>query len=525
MRRIPLTLAATAAALPLVLTASAVPATAAGSSLTVTTLNRSGARVTTNVTVTNLTNDSTYSVLSGHRLALPAGRYAVLVDIADQTTTLAARVVTVSGSTAVTEDARWGKPVNVALDATAGNPDYQENLDVRLCAGGFAGGEVEGGGTAGSVFVVPNTSKNLQFAYLADWSTHGYPAHSTGYVVSGQTTGVPVNPSASYRRSGLALVHFQTRAGEESGTDTDLSIQPVPVQNDCQTDLMGQIDQADAPYAVDAYVSPGRWQDRTDIFADHQGQGWDVGGTFLNPFTYVAGRSYWHEFDRAVWGPSWTPPQVWQHSVYFDPGNMITDPLSGRSTGGATTRGTYTLSKGGTVLKRQVLTTYGGMPTFQVPIRSAGWYTLYGRADRYYPGIVRPAGELSPTVTLNMHFYANPAVVGVLPVFLTRFLPVGLDAYNRAAPGSIVSVPMAFDRTSNDPADIPVSRDAVKTVRVWASNDNGRTWHAVYVKHSGTAWTASIRNPGSGAVTLRSQVTDAQGNSSTETIYRAYTIS
>ncbi|MFE2063347.1 hypothetical protein ACFXDH_13210 [Streptomyces sp. NPDC059467] len=44
------------------------------------------------------------------------------------------------------------------------------------------------------------------------------------------------------------------------------------------------------------------------------------------------------------------------------------------------------------------------------------------------------------------------------------------------------------------------------------------------VRHSGSVWQASVRNPASGAVALRSEVTDSAGDRSVETVYRAYAI-
>jgi hypothetical protein len=63
-----------------------------------------------------------------------------------------------------------------------------------------------------------------------------------------------------------------------------------------------------------------------------------------------------------------------------------------------------------------------------------------------------------------------------------------------------------------------------KSVKVWASADGGKTWKALAVTRSGTAWKVSVRNPASGAVALRSEVTDSAGDSAVETVYRAYAI-
>jgi hypothetical protein len=61
-------------------------------------------------------------------------------------------------------------------------------------------------------------------------------------------------------------------------------------------------------------------------------------------------------------------------------------------------------------------------------------------------------------------------------------------------------------------------------VRVRSSADGGKTWRAATVKHSGSAWQASVHNPASDAVALRSEVTDAAVDRSVETVYRAYAI-
>jgi hypothetical protein len=62
-------------------------------------------------------------------------------------------------------------------------------------------------------------------------------------------------------------------------------------------------------------------------------------------------------------------------------------------------------------------------------------------------------------------------------------------------------------------------------VRLEASNDGGKTWHLVPVVAHRTFWLAQVPDPASGYVALRSIVTDIKGDSTVETIYRAYGIS
>ncbi|MET7737106.1 hypothetical protein ABZT02_38100 [Streptomyces sp. NPDC005402] len=51
--------------------------------------------------------------------------------------------------------------------------------------------------------------------------------------------------------------------------------------------------------------------------------------------------------------------------------------------------------------------------------------------------------------------------------------------------------------------------------------DGGRTGKAATVRHSGSTWQASVHLPASGGVAPRSQVTDAAGDRSVGTVYRA----
>jgi hypothetical protein len=61
-------------------------------------------------------------------------------------------------------------------------------------------------------------------------------------------------------------------------------------------------------------------------------------------------------------------------------------------------------------------------------------------------------------------------------------------------------------------------------VRVLVSFNDGASWHQVAVSRHGGNWLAVVHDPGSGFVALRSIVTDSHGDSTTQTIYRAYAI-
>lgn len=504
------------------LAAAGGAAQAASGSLTVTTLGRHGAKVASTVTVVAVPSGQTYSVASGKRISLPTGRYLAMTDIWEHgteglgTDTIGAQVVQVSGGTSVTLDARKGKAVKVSLDTPADVTD-PPRISAQVCAGtvsnmpsAFSTG---GWNYQGSLYAIPNSSKLLRFGYLAQWTG------KDSYVAVKNTTGIPTAPGGSYKRANLATVRFSVRGGTQMATQNDTALQATPKTEDCTTDLMAEVRDDSAPYSAAVHVTPGTWQPRDDLFADN---GNDVGGGFPKARTLKAGQRFTQSFGRAAWSPMHYLPTVAGRSVSFIPDALIGDPDVGVN-GADPTKETVVLTKGSTTVKKQTLTDWGtGDAEFSAGIRSAGWYDLTVDAHRYRPGITFPAGMLSSRVTLDWHFKADPARSMVAPVFMTRFLPTGLNSRNQAAANSTTTVDVSAGRGSQ--GDVRFTTVTAKSVRVWSSADGGRTWKAATVRHSGSTWQASVRNPASGAVALRSEVTDAAGDRSVETVYRAYAI-
>ncbi|MFD5590902.1 hypothetical protein [Streptomyces griseorubiginosus] len=108
-------------------------------------------------------------------------------------------------------------------------------------------------------------------------------------------------------------------------------------------------------------------------------------------------------------------------------------------------------------------------------------------------------------------------------VATTRFLPTGLNSRNQAAANSTTTVDVSAGRGSQGPG-LRFTKVTARAVKVWSSADGGKTWKAATVRRSGSSWQATVHNPASGAVALRSEVTDAAGDRSTQTVYRAYAI-
>ncbi|MGO8960590.1 MAG: hypothetical protein ACLQFR_24920 [Streptosporangiaceae bacterium] len=61
-------------------------------------------------------------------------------------------------------------------------------------------------------------------------------------------------------------------------------------------------------------------------------------------------------------------------------------------------------------------------------------------------------------------------------------------------------------------------------VRVQASFDGGRTWRTLLASRHHGFWLATVHDPASGYLALRSVVTDVHGDRTTQTIFRGYAI-
>jgi hypothetical protein len=510
VRRISALLATTAVLAPLVVASSALPAAASGPSVTVHMTGRNGHHATGQVWVENLSTFGIYSGSADHAISLPRGQYAVIGDVQENTTTTTGAVVVgISGATIVSLDARRGKAVNVGLDLpNAGS--YDRTVNAVIC-GGQQGMGPEISGAPGTVFVIPNASSKLQFGYLGSWRSG-----SGNYVVTGRSTsGVPARPGGSFHRSGLARLDIQARTGTDLETDGQLVLQPQLPNVTCGSGMWGDLGSFSLPTTTTAYVSPGTWSSRLDANPNV--------GEMSADRTLLAGGHYYQTFNQAVWGPYQAVPQAWYNRLSFDGGSLIADPTPG-VTSFQLTSGSYRLSENGKLLHQQTISQYGGYESFDTHVTRSGWFDLTVSAHRYYPNTTYPSSILSSAVDLHEHFWLNPSVNQIAPVYSTRFFPAGLNGANQAAPGSVTAVRVVPDQLPGEVNVVKSPNDPPTSVKVWASANGGVTWQAVTVKRVNGSWIAYVPNHASGAVSLRSQVTDAHGNYTVESVYRAYAI-
>lgn len=525
MRRKPLLIAVTAVVALLGAGAAGIASAASsGASITFTTIGRTGAKVASQITlVSSPDNTRQYTLGTGKAYTIAKGTYAMMTDVynpADGTDTMAGRLVKVSGTTAITFDARLGKQVNVSMTGVpAGYTQQFSNVRVCTDATGFA--SVDASSSPGRLFVIPDSAKQLQFAFLSYWSDPSNPA-ADSYAAVASIASMPGKPNWTFAGTSTGAVRMSVLRGPQGGTSAGAALQPLA--NSCINEMYAQVASGPAPFTATVHVNPGTWDLRVDESADNG----DVIGNFDSNKKVAAGLTYSQTYYRAAWGPGRIVPTVSSKQVSFDTGYMFKDPgFSGGFAGEASEKSTVTLS-----LKRTLLATShpsdwaDGNPVFTYKLSKAGWYVLNVDAVRYRPGIQYPAGMLSPKASVSFNFPADPAVDTVAPLWTTRFMPVGLNSDNAAAAGSTTTVDLYLDRAGDSGQKVTPGA-TLKTLAAQASYDEGKTWHAVTVKSVSGTWVAVVPNPATaGSVSLRATATEkASGANATTTVIRAYAVS
>jgi hypothetical protein len=517
-------LAACAVLLPVTLVSTTASASTAASYLTVTTYDRGGAKVKAPLRLINLENGAEYTGTSLVAKKLGKGKYAVLTDIStakDGSDTLGARVLKVSGRTTTTIDARAGKPIKVAIDKNPGS-QFAQDLRAQICANGPASStDIGAWNSPGKLFVIPNSSKSLQFAYNSSWSDTSV---GSLWMVSGITkSAVPAGITRVARAASLATITGVIKRGPGGGDSVDLRLEEG---DSCHAGYgASAYGSGVGPVIAKIHTTPGSWRLEADWWATETNGNPAMIGFDWRTLKVAAGKSYTHSFFNAAWGPGRNLPNMYGKYLRFETSLMFTDPANDEYSE-ASERSLVTLYDGaGKVVKSQWRTDWEGKGSdFEAKVKKKGWYRLQVDAQRYRPGIKYPAGMLSTRAQAVFGMKLDPkAKSRYADVILPRLVPLGLSMTNQAKGGSSTVVQIRPDRRLIDP-DLQKGKVTARTVSVQASFDNGKTWRSVAVTKSGNRWLATVKNPASGAVALRSRITTTKSEYAQVTIYRAYAI-
>jgi len=505
--------AATAAALGLALVISASLPSAAQQAvgkvtITVVGIDRAGTQVAVQSSVVPLRGNAIAS--SGATYRVPPGTYFIGASVPtaaggnQASDTIVIRRVNVTASQTIKLDARGSKLVSVRLDG--------KNLGSPVIAGGCIRGGVGVIYPSGvqQLYVKPVNVAKVGFEWTL--SAPG-PGSSTRDLAGGSKAGIPANPVYRISSSQLVPTVIKAKAGPVPDTAATWATS-VTAADGCA--LPGATGSVVLPARVTDYRTPGSW--RTEVDTSRGLGTYKCSNTWADQ-KYLAGHRYTVTFDNAAHGPSRAVPVVVGRTLSFDPGPgfQFSDPQQQGYE--YCNRLRVTLSRAGRVLKSRSYTGYAGPVTdFAATVRP-GRYVLSVKARQSEVHQPMPGSLLSPRTSLTWRFRIGP---GAVPVAVISFLPHGLNMANMAAPGSVTTIKAWA--TQNQYAFRSGTRSAAKKFSVQASFNAGKTWHAVHlVRHRGY-WTIRVRNPRSGYVSIRSTTVNAAGDTSVETIYRAYGI-
>jgi hypothetical protein len=502
--------------------AVAIPAAAATTArIKVVGVARNGHVIRAQPATLEAANGQSYQV-DGKSIRIQQGTYLIggAVTTGSASVTLVVRQVRITRSETIRLSAVRGKLVRLSLTGVTGQAG---NEQVNACLGTQTAAETEvsaygGGGMA--VYAVPFRSRDVGFSYLASWA--GVQA---GYDITGHSAdGVPSHLTYQQHLAALATLTLNVRSGANPATSNYWDIGPGNYyQLLCAAGRVGG--QMTAPFRVIQHVTPGVWTSDSDTeYVTARGE------TDFTGFNYLvrklaAGHHYTQNFGAAVAGPAPIQPSIDGNLFRFTAFDLFGIPgFQGDDV--CCARTTATLSRGHHRLWTAHLNEWRGRIYLSRVVTQAGWYNFDVSASRWNPHGSEPAYLLSPRESIRWHFYIHPVPPAGntvnFPVTVTAYEPRGLSMSNQAEPEATTIVPFQIVRHGGD--GYRTRQYPFRTVRVLASFNDGKSWHQVAVSQHGGNWQAVVHDPASGYVALRSIVTDSHGDSTTQTIYRAYAV-
>ncbi|MEU7002335.1 S8 family serine peptidase [Nonomuraea sp. NPDC046570] len=410
----------------------------------------------------------------------------------------------------VTLDARLGKPVRITLDDPTAAP--RPMFEVQLINGLWSTTWGASRNPETGVFVVPARVPGLRYMFRTVWDSKDVSPSPYVYdLVQHSGDGIPEDPTYAARQRDLAKVTATYRA---SGVAAKGMPSFGPRLEDSEFPFMeSPLTEVDLPGTLTHYRTPGLVWD--SVFSVGTSVVADGGRVMKGGHT----RETWNV---AVSGPSFARPGGSRtgDELAFSAGLLFADGGAGRRGVDGVATGTATLTGGGRVLAEAGLANCSIWEPETCELRAqlpaeAASYTLSASMRRQVP-----YSALSTGVDAVWTFRSSrTATEQPLPLMAMRYAPAGLDAFNRARPGSLTRLPLWVER---NPGAV---KGVVKTVRLEMSSDDGATWRRIPAVRTASGWTAVVPNPRTpGFVSLRATVTDTSGTALTQTVTRAYAV-
>ena len=442
--------------------------------------------------------------------AVPTFRSGSTIQVSE---TLVVRRVVIRSARTVALSAATGRLLRTSLNAKAATLQSQTAV---ACLGAYGSSEIPAaaaGGPGVRVYATPIKASGIRFTYVSAWQN----AAGTYQVTGSRAGGVPARLAFRASVRSLAKIRMVVRGGTDAAVD-QLYWDVVPNDRFSICDeSSGFSGQSDGPFQMTVYRTPGAWETTLE-----SSRGVAVDGYWYSDRTYRTGHRYTVTFNAAVVGPRIAAPAIDGNLFRFDASDLFDTPLLAGNQ--CCARSTIVLRTGGQVVRRASLNTWHGRYSLQTVVHRRGWYEMAVRGTRWSPYGPEPPGLLSPRVAVTWRFHVDPTppagVTRPFPVMFTIYQPEGLNIGNDAPAGARTPVRITIARAG--PAIHHPVRYRIKTLRVQASADGGKTWHNLRVSRHAGGYLVVVPDPAHGFVSLRSMVTDVRGDATTETIDRAY---
>ncbi|MFD9946342.1 S8 family serine peptidase [Nonomuraea sp. NPDC059023] len=440
---------------------------------------------------------------------LPAGEWNLYVDVYEEphTITTTHLPVKVGGrDMEVVLDTRKAKPVTFAVDDPAAVPSGLIEVSVKHGSwwlSWFAAGP--------NLKTLVLASRQPGLTYIARTHLHA-PGPVRYDLVDERHGGIPEDPAHTARTKDLDKVRTTFRGAGVAATGTYYAANSNGVIAD---GWLTPTENVALPGTLLQYRTQGyKWSAALQA-------GESVVTEGVKPVHNGQAEETWNV---AVSGPSFATPGAWREkdTLTFDAARLYSDGVPGRFGMDGAATGTVTLAEGDRVISTIDYAACQPYPWDPASCRltatlppGAATYTLTATGGRAVP-----YSTLSTKVESAWTFRsASTAARQPLALTAIRYAPRGLDAYNRAKPGSSTRLPLWIERNPGAPAA------KVKSIRLSMSVDDGATWRDIPVKAEGPGWSARVPNPRTaGFVSLRATSADSAGNTVTQTIHRAYAV-
>lgn len=273
------------------------------------------------------------------------------------------------------------------------------------------------------------------------------------------------------------------------------------------------------------YTPDVEWSTSTYYLLFGEEQVIEVAPMTSGPIAYRKGADRAESWFAAPFGPSLTVTDTdWETGAAIPYAFRRADkieialPMFSDAHGHATSPAA-TFDTGSTVLLRADGTEIGradvpAQGVFDVPATRTGYrLTASAKRDVYgWPLSVEVRNEWTFT---SEHVRGDARE----PLLDVRYdLPV--DGLGTAAAGG----ELAFTVSGTHQVGSPAQKTRVTGAQVWWSTDDGATWQIAAQTATAGGWRVAVPNPDTGFVSLRTQLTDAHGDTVTETIIRAYQV-